>query len=279
MKLLLAFITLLFTSLSISAAQVDKYHYLDKSEIEQIQIQGETSTVLVSPWRGMKKLGAVIILPTQGEGADAAGLVAHLRREIAPLGWTSLSLESPQAIPQPNFATSADEVAKAGTKQLSHPKDESMPDYSEEGLKTQLNIQTKYLIASLNQLDDLGNKYPGARMLVVSNAIAGLTISLLNEKKIPQPDILVVINPYLMDPKQNATLPTTLGKLTIPTLDIQTPDANGLAQQTAAQRREKAPFHRPKLYEQRMLGLNLDTPPAWQACLELIEAFAYRIAK
>lgn len=187
MKLLLAFITFLFTSLNLSAAQVDKYHYLDESEIEQIQIQGETSTVLVSPWRGIKKLGVAIILPSQGEGADAPGLVAYLRREISPLGWTSLSLESPQAIPQPNFSTSADEVAKAGTKQLSHPKDESMPDYSENSLKTQLNIQTKYLIASLNQLDDLGNKYPGYRMLVVSNAVAGLTISLLKEKKYPSP--------------------------------------------------------------------------------------------
>ncbi len=279
MKLTFTCLLLLLISTASFAEKPRQYHYIDEAQIKQVQIQGEASTVLVNPWRGLKKIGAAIILPAAGEGADSPGLIAFLRRELAPVGWTSLSLESPQAIPHPNFATAAEEVSKAGSKQLSHPNNQAMPDYSDEALDTQINIQTKYLIASLNQLDDIGNDYPGHRMLIVSDTVAGLTISLLKDKKIPQPDILVVINPYLKSAKQNAQLAKSLAELEMPILDIHSPDAHHLSQLTMTQRKSMAPHNRPKRYQQRQLSLNLNNPSAWQACLDVIEGFAYRIVK
>lgn len=270
--------TLLLLSGSCIAVE-RQYRDLPAAEIKQITVQQKQQSVLVRSWQGTKKLGAVILLPASGQSADHPGLISFVRRHINPLGWASISLTPQDAGKQPNFATSVNEVNKAGTKQLSHPNNQAMPRYSEEEQKQVNETQEAFIVETFNQLDAIGEPFPGKRVLITLDDTAGHIIDLLANRKVPQPDILVLINPYRPTAVQNDNLALQLAKLDVPVLDIHSPDANQRALENLSERIAQTAKHRPYHYSHRKVMLNLDTPSAWQDCLDLIEGFAYRVMK
>lgn len=267
-------LALLGASPSLKAANT-YFSYLPPAEVSQINIAGQEQPALVRPWEGKKKLGAAILLANAGTNPDDPALIAYLRRHINPLGWASISLMPPLLPEPPSFATAAEEISKAGTEQLQQPRDKALPKYSTEQLAEQFTAQQTYITQALNQLDSLGQAYPGKRLLIATDQSAATIIGLLHENQIPSPDILVVINPYLVDVELNEKLPKQLAELTIPVLDIVSPEAHPAAQSTSAARLSLAGVKSSKEYRQQQLQLNLVQPIAWNNCLKLIEGFAH----
>lgn len=253
-------------------------NYLPLQEIKQITIDNQPFELLVRPWEGKKKRGASIILPATNGTADAPGLMAFVRRNINPAGWASLSLTPPTEPPAPNFATAAEEVTSAGTAQLSTPSNKPSPKISPEISRKHLLEQEDFLVKSLSQLETVGADYSGKRVLITADQSAELLINLLSQKKIANPDVLIVINPYSEDESRNQALAEKLAKLTMPILDIQSPDGHPASLNTAEQRRTLAVTLETPNYRQSQLVLNLDNESAWQNCLNTIKGFAARMS-
>ena len=252
--------------------------YLPANEIKQITIDDQPLELLVRSWEGRKKLGAAIILPATNGTADAPGLMAFVRRNINAAGWASLSLTPPTEPPAPNFATPATEVATAGSAQLTTPSNKPSQKVKPEDSNKHLLEQEDFLVKSMSQLDSVGSDYPGKRVLITADQSAGLLISLLSQKKIADPDVLIVINPYSEDETRNQAIAEKLAKLTMPILDIQSPDGHPASLETAEQRKTLAVTLEAPNYRQTTLALNLDNESAWQNCLTAIRGFAARMS-
>ncbi|WP_299790491.1 DUF3530 family protein [uncultured Shewanella sp.] len=262
-----------------TAEKVSKYDYLPSDEVIAIDVGEQKSEVLIRPWIGKKKLGAAIMFANTGMDADSAGLQAFLRRNLTHTGWATISITPPNSVVTPNFATSPEEVAKAGEGKEIQKSSEPTQQFSDETWKKIREKQELFVVQSMDQLDAIGKPFPGKRILITTAQGAGLTISLLSKNKLPKPDILVIINPYMRQIDENQALPKLLAELDLPVLDIQSRDGHRASLNTVERRRELSPHNSPYRYSQQLMSLNLNQETAWQVCLELIEGFAQRINK
>ncbi len=256
-----------------------KYDYLPPEEVIEITVGNQQSEILVKPWSGKKKLGAAILIATPGMGADGAGLNAYLRRELTRTGWATIAITPPKKVSTPNFATQAEEVAKAGEVANSQKGNEVTRQYSEKVWTDIRQKQTQFVSQTMSQLDAIGAPYPGKRLLITSGQGAGLAISMISNKLLPQPDILVLINPYMKMKKENQALAKMLATLEVPILDIQSADGHRASYATLKERAELSPQNAPYRYSQQVLALNLNNETAWNTTLKLIEGFAQRISQ
>ncbi|MCE9685846.1 alpha/beta hydrolase family protein [Shewanella sp. AS16] len=253
--------------------------YLPAAEVGQIRVGDESVGVLTRPWQGEQHLGAALLLADLGSPPDAPGLIDFLRHGLNPAGWASISLTPPRARAAPNFATAATEISKAGEAQLSYAAGHRTPKFSREQDSQHKTAQENFLQQTLTGVDALSAVYPGKRLVIADGQSAALVIALLQQQQIPAPDMLVVINPFIEDETQNQALAAQLASITVPVLDLQSPDGHPASRLTALQRHTLASVHGPGRYRQQALALDLRQATAWQECLQQIKGFAYLITR
>ncbi|AQS40352.1 Protein of unknown function (DUF3530) [Shewanella psychrophila] len=263
----------------VKAAKQTKYDYLPKDEVIEITVGSQQTEVLVRSWSGKKKLGTAILLANPGMTADGAGFQAYLRRKLNPAGWATIAVTPPRKVPTPNFATAAEEVAKAGEMTGSQKASEATEQYSDKVWQDIREKQSQFVSQTMDQLDAIGAPYPGKRLLITSDQGAGLAIAMISKNQLTKPDILVIINPYMKMKDENLALPKQLAELDIPVLDIQSVDGHRASYKTAHMRAELSPQNDPYRYSQQTLALNLNSPMSWETALKFIEGFGLRISQ
>lgn len=275
-------LTLIFTlsvTFVVAPSMAQHFSYLPEAEVNYLQVDDQQYPALLRSWQGKKKLGLAIIVPQLGQGADAAGFTAYIRRELNRAGWATLAITPPLKPGMPNYATQAKDVSIAGEQQLSEQSTQAMPVFSDEQLSLNLEQQQSFLISSMAQLDSLGKQYQGKRILITSGDSAAIITELLKDNQLPMPDMLAVINPYSDIPSRNQALPKNLAELTIPILDIQSRDGTAASLATQQMRLELLPQNQPYKYHQYRMSLDLLHKEGWSNGIKLIEGFALRINK
>lgn len=253
-----------------------QYPHRSADEIKFITIDGKQSEVRIRAWQSKNHFGSVMIIAA----ADAAGLVDYLRTTITGRGWASISLTPTTGLYRPNYATTPEDVTKAGTNQLPPTSNKSTPKYESSQLLELRNFQQTNVNEALNQLTSTMSLYPGGKVLIVIGDSAGMVTNLLYDKKIPTPDVLVLINPYrefeqLIDPQhQRKSIAKQLGTMAIPILDIQSSDAHPNSIETAPTRLHDNQVKASRYYRQYQMSLDLSHPSGWEEALNQIEGFA-----
>ncbi|MEO3682938.1 DUF3530 family protein [Shewanella vesiculosa] len=276
--LLIVTVSLLMAMASVKAQQ--PYAYLSADEIKFITIDGKQSEILVRSWQSKKHFGSAVIVAASDTDADAAGLASYLRTNINSLGWASISLTPAKGLYRPNYATKPEEITKAGTEQLQLSSDKSIPKYESSQLLELRNFQQTNLNEALNQLPATTSLFPGGKIMIVLDDSAGMIINLLYEKKIPTPDVLVIINPYreyeyLIDPQsQRKSIAEQLVTMSIPILDIQSADAHPNSIEQATTRLNYNQVKPARYYRQYQMSLDLSNASGWEEALNQIEGFS-----
>lgn len=276
--LLIVTISLLTAMASVKAQQ--PYAYLSADEIKFITIDGKQSEILVRSWQSKKHFGSAVIVAASDTDADAAGLASYLRTNINSLGWASISLTPAKGLYRPNYATKPEEITKAGTEQLQLSSDKSIPKYESSQLLELRNFQQTNLNEALNQLPATTSLFPGGKIMIVLDDSAGMIINLLYEKKIPTPNVLVIINPYreyeyLIDPQsQRKSIAEQLVTMSIPILDIQSADAHPNSIEQAPTRLNYNQVKPARYYRQYQMSLDLSNASGWEEALNQIEGFS-----
>ncbi|MBB1389012.1 MULTISPECIES: DUF3530 family protein [Shewanella] len=276
--LLIVTVSLLMAMASVKAQQ--PYAYLSADEIKFITIDGKQSEILVRSWQSKKHFGSAVIVAASDTDADAAGLASYLRTNINSLGWASISLTPAKGLYRPNYATKPEEITKAGTEQLQLSSDKSIPKYESSQLLELRNFQQTNLNEALNQLPATTSLFPGGKIMIVLDDSAGMIINLLYEKKIPTPDVLVIINPYreyeyLIDPQsQRKSIAEQLVTMSIPILDIQSADAHPNSIEQAPTRLNYNQVKPARYYRQYQMSLDLSNASGWEEALNQIEGFS-----
>jgi len=276
--LLIVTVSLLMAMASVKAQQ--PYAYLSADEIKFITIDGKQSEILVRSWQSKKHFGSAVIVAASDTDADAAGLASYLRTNINSLGWASISLTPAKGLYRPNYATKPEEITKAGTEQLQLSSDKSVPKYESSQLLELRNFQQTNLNEALNQLPATTSLFPGGKIMIVLDDSAGMIINLLYEKKIPTPDVLVIINPYreyeyLIDPQsQRKSIAEQLVTMSIPILDIQSADAHPNSIEQAPTRLNYNQVKPARYYRQYQMSLDLSNASGWEEALNQIEGFS-----
>lgn len=270
-------------SLGICPSQVkaaDNYAYLPKDEVQSIDIEGKAIPVLVRPWEGKLKLGSAILIGPSDASADAAGFIQYLRHSLNPEGWASISLTPPKSLYRPNFATQPSEIAKVGTSQLTLNSHAHTPLYNSAQLLELRNFQQETLMKSCTQLEALTASYEGLKIYLVSDDSAGILVSLLFDKKIPAPDVLVLINPYrefeslIDETSRRKSIAEQLALQTFPILDLQSPNGHPISLANAQARLNLNQLKTSRLYRQYRLSLALNNPSGWEEANNHIKGFA-----
>ena len=276
--LLIVTVSLLMAMASVKAQQ--PYAYLSADEIKFITIDGKQSEILVRSWQSKKHFGSAVIVAASDTDADAAGLASYLRTNINSLGWASISLTPAKGLYRPNYATKPEEITKAGTEQLQLSSDKSIPKYESSQLLELRNFQQTNLNEALNQLPATTSLFPGGKIMIVLDDSAGMIINLLYDKKIPTPDVLVIINPYreyeyLIDPQsQRKSIAEQLVTMSIPILDIQSADAHPNSIEQAPTRLNYNQVKPARYYRQYQMSLDLSNASGWEEALNQIEGFS-----
>lgn len=276
--LLIVTVSLLMAMPSVKAQQ--PYAYLSADEIKFITIDGKQSEILVRSWQSKKHFGSAVIVAASDTDADAAGLASYLRTNINSLGWASISLTPAKGLYRPNYATKPEEITKEGTEQLQLSSDKSIPKYESSQLLELRNFQQTNLNEALNQLPATTSLFPGGKIMIVLDDSAGMIINLLYEKKIPTPDVLVIINPYreyeyLIDPQsQRKSIAEQLVTMSIPILDIQSADAHPNSIEQAPTRLNYNQVKPARYYRQYQMSLDLSNASGWEEALNQIEGFS-----
>jgi hypothetical protein len=277
-QLLIVSISILATMPFAQAQQ--QYAHLSADEIKFVTIDGKQSEVLVRSWQSKKHFGSVTIIAASDTDADAAGLASYLRTTINSRGWASISLTPAKGLYRPNYATKPEDITKAGTQQLQLSSNKSTPKYDSSQLLELRNFQQASLNEALNQLSSTTGLFPGAQILIVIDDSAGMITNLLYDKKIPTPDMLVLINPYreyeyLIDPQsQRKSIAEQLVAMSIPILDIQSSDAHPNSIEQAPNRLHFNQVKSARYYRQYQMSLDLSNPSGWEEALDQIEGFA-----
>lgn len=276
--LLIVTVSLLMAMPSVKAQQ--PYAYLSADEIKFITIDGKQSEILVRSWQSKKHFGSAVIVAASDTDADAAGLASYLRTNINSLGWASISLTPAKGLYRPNYTTKPEEITKAGTEQLQLSSDKSIPKYESSQLLELRNFQQTNLNEALNQLPATTSLFPGGKIMIVLDDSAGMIINLLYDKKIPTPDVLVIINPYreyeyLIDPQsQRKSIAEQLVTMSIPILDIQSADAHPNSIEQAPTRLNYNQVKPARYYRQYQMSLDLSNASGWEEALNQIEGFS-----
>jgi hypothetical protein len=277
-QLLIVSISILATMPFAQAQQ--QYAHLSADEIKFVTIDGKQSEVLVRSWQSKKHFGSVTIIAASDTDADAAGLASYLRTTINSRGWASISLTPAKGLYRPNYATKPEDITKAGTQQLQLSSNKSIPKYDSSQLLELRHFQQASLNEALNQLSSTTGLFPGAQILIVIDDSAGMITNLLYDKKIPTPDMLVLINPYreyeyLIDPQsQRKSIAEQLVAMSIPILDIQSSDAHPNSIEQAPTRLHLNQVKSARYYRQYQMSLDLSNPSGWEEALDQIEGFA-----
>ncbi|WP_350431794.1 DUF3530 family protein [Shewanella sp. H8] len=277
-QLLIVTISILATMPSVKAQQ--PYAYLPTDEIKFISIDGKQTEVLVRSWESKKHFGSAVIIAASDTDADAAGLASYLRTNINQRGWASISLTPAKGLYRPNYATKPEEITKAGTEQLQLSSNKSTPKYDSSQLLELRNFQQSSLSEALNQLTSTISLFPGGNILIVIDDSAGMVTNLLYDKKIPTPDVLVIVNPYrefehLIDlQSQRKSIAEQLVTMSIPILDIQSSDANPNSIEQASTRLNYNQVKPARYYRQYQMSLDLSSPSGWEEALNQIEGFS-----
>ncbi|MGP1833942.1 alpha/beta hydrolase family protein [Shewanella frigidimarina] len=277
-QLLIVTISILLAAPSAKAQQ--PYGHLPADEIKFITIDGKQTEVLVRSWQSKKHFGSAMIIAASDTDADAAGLASYLRTNINARGWASISLTPAKGLYRPNYATKPEEVTKAGTEQLQLTSNKSTPKYESSQLLELRNFQQSNLNEALNQLTSTTSLFPGGKILIVIDDTAGMVTNLLYDKKIPTPDVLVIVNAYrefeyLIDPQsQRKSIAEQLVTMSIPILDIQSADAHPNSIEQAPTRLNYNQVKPAKYYRQYQMSLDLSSPSGWEEALDQIEGFS-----
>jgi hypothetical protein len=277
-QFLIVTISILATMPSATAQQL--YAHLSADEIKFVTIDGKQSEVLVRSWESKNHYGSAVIIAASDTDADAAGLASYLRTNINGRGWASISLTPAKGLYRPNYATKPEDITKAGTEQLQLSSNKSTPKYESSQLLELRNFQQASLNEALNQLTSTTDLFPGGKILIVIDDSAGMVTNLLYDKKIPTPDVLVIVNAYreyeyLIDPQsQRKSIAEQLVSMSIPILDIQSSDAHPNAIEQAPTRLNYNQIKPARYYRQYQMSLDLSSPSGWEEALNQIEGFS-----
>ena len=241
---------------------------------QTIEVQGQQVEVLSQSWQGRQRHGAVILLPSLGQSAEAPGLIAYLREELPIHGWATFSI-APPALPAPiNFTTKAEDVSKAGDGTVQNRGSEPSAQRSDDEWQQLRQSQQLYLGDAIKQVTPLMQQYPGGWVLVTEDQTAALVMEMIAQRQLTMPNLLVVVNPYSADPAHNRQLADNYGLFAMPVLDLQSPDGAPASLATQAQRQLKLSEQVARRSRQQQLALNLSQPTAYAECLNIIRGMS-----
>ncbi len=224
---------LLFNLLSFTSFAIDEAPPLwpadARRDIQWLTTGVDRFPILLKRAETMNVTGTAILLPDAGKQAITPEHMVTLRSTLATLGWDTLLISPPE---WPELAQ------------------------SKEGWQLyESNLQPR-LQAALERANEL----PGNKLIVAEGATAASLLHLYSTGKLPQPDALVVISPYLPDPALNEEIPAWFGISQYPLLDVYTPLDNRWAQATVTARAVAARKRGRMDFRQRQQALAVPNP-------------------
>lgn len=166
--------------------------------------------------------GTILLIPDWSQHASSPKYLNLLRKDFNDYGWNTLAI----AVPDTPF--------ESDTPSL-------------ESYKAQLQLRIAAAMASIKEKNNV-------IIVVAQGSSAALISQLYADKKLQEPQSLILLEAYLPQVEQQRSLPLAIAKQQVPTLDLMQEQGN---QQVAAQwhlRKQLAQQQQKLLYRQREIS-------------------------
>lgn len=209
-------------------ASIEEWHKSDLSwqlpadEITELLAGDKSFLALKREAFTAKVKGTILFIPDWSQHAASPKYLNLLRKDFNDYGWNTLAIAVPAA-----------------------PFENDLPDL--DSYKTELQQRITAAMASIQAENN-------AIIVVAQGSSAALISQLYAEKKLQEPQSLVLLEAYLPLAEQQRGLPLVIAKQQVPTLDLMQEQGN---QQVAAQwqlRKQLARQQQKLLYRQREIS-------------------------
>lgn len=202
--------------------QSDLSRQLPADEITELLAGDKSFLALKRAAFTAKVKGTILFVPDWSQHASSPKYLNLLRQDFNDYGWDTLAIAVPDA-----------------------PLENDLP--SLENYKAQLQLRVTAAMASIQAGKN-------AIIVVAQGSSAALISQLYADKKLLEPQSLILLEAYLPQIEQQRSLPLAIARQQVPTLDLMQEQGN---QQVAAQwqlRRQLAKQQQKLLYRQREIS-------------------------
>ncbi|MDC0602181.1 alpha/beta hydrolase family protein [Aliiglaciecola sp.] len=261
-----------FQSVGSSIEDIQQSQFED--QFETILVDEKLVPVVIQESNTAITRGVAVLLGESGRNPFSQHGLKHLTRSLNDVGWVTMVMPAPDDAFWPEeqqnqepATTSADTTEAAQTdaaEQGQQTEEPEQPDVHAKSANSHIEQQAferheQALIMQMQAITQKTQQYPGFFLVIAQGTSAAWLTKVYSEKKLGDPDGLVVISPHWPDREYNQQLPQLTSQTQMPLLDIYTPWDTNWAKSTVVQRKVQSIKGLKLMYRQRELtGQKLD---------------------
>jgi len=205
---------------------------VDNDQLKPLTVGEQEFMTLQLPAMTNKVKGTVVLLPDASQLPVSPRYIQTLRQRLVDYGWNTIALLPP-------------------VRPMQDPSEQQQQDYQQQLMALALAATTA------------ARESKGRFIMMAQGNNAALLTQLYADKKLPEPDSLILLSAYHPVAADNKRLPQWIAQLIIPTLDMKQVQDSSAIQHNWQARRQWANKERKLLYRQRDLPGDMQSP-LWQ---------------
>ncbi|WP_159084131.1 DUF3530 family protein [Saccharobesus litoralis] len=221
----------------------DLKRFGDSDEVKELVAGDSTFVALVSEQDTSFTRGVAILMADSSLSQMQTQAYGHLRYSLNAHGWVTIAAGAPEPYHEQGRINDSNRETYL---QSAYQSAEFISAEGQTQQKQKLQIRMQALL-------NMAGDYPGIIMVVAQGATAGFLTELYHAQTLSEPEIFVLVQPYLADYKANKALPKKIAELQTPILDIWSDYDNPWAKATVASRKRYARKLLTMHYRQRQL--------------------------
>lgn len=237
------------------------------------KMMNQNLNIYIRAARGNKVRGNIVLIPTQDSTTKESFLFNYLRLYLCNHGWHTLAIDPPHP-PEESYFHSG-ETEKASTQSAGHRKSDKYSPAQRKKINEELK-QT-YIALIKESITNLPSPEE-AVIYVGENQSAGWLIDLINSKAIPEPKLLVIIDPYFTEERTENDLASALSKIHLPIMEVDYPHGSADSQQQQHDRTMKLSLNK-KNYRIYEVALNKNQQDAAEELLDEINGMSRTVVE
>lgn len=251
---------------SVGSEIQDIQHSQFEDQFDTLLVDEQTVPIAIEESNTAITRGVAVLLSEAGRNPFSQHGLKHLTESLNNVGWVTMVMPAPEYGFWP-----MEETVDENTTET--PQNETQQEDAAESEQTDVHARSaqshiqqgsferheQSLIIQMQAIAQKTQQYPGFFLVIAQGTSAAWLTKIYAEKKLGDPDGLVIISPHWPDREFNRQIPQWTSQTQMPLLDIYSPWDTNWAKETVSQRRIQSVKALKLMYRQRELtGQKLD---------------------
>lgn len=251
---------------SVGSEIQDIQHRQFEDQFDTLLVDDQTVPIAIQESNTAITRGVAVLLSEAGRNPFSHHGLKHLTKSLNNVGWVTMVMPAPEYGFWPMEETAEENTAETPENETQQSDAVESEQADVHARSAQSHIQQasferheESLIIQMQAIVQKTRQYPGFFLVIAQGTSAAWLTKIYAQKKLGDPDGLVIISPQWPDREFNQQLPQWTSQTQMPLLDIYSPWDTNWAKDTVAQRKIQSVKELKLMYRQRELtGQKLD---------------------